>query len=71
MYHSIELVDPILHPNLYLKLVIMILKASNPEQPEQFGMAFKKTAIIFEIDFLNSKGKNYATKVQQVARHFA
>lgn len=39
MFHSIQLIDPLEHTNLYLKLLIVLLKASNPEHPEQFANA--------------------------------
>lgn len=71
LYHSIQLVDPVEHPNLYLRLIIVILKASNPEHPDQFRMAYEKTSAIYTLEFLDLKGKNYATKMQMVTRHFA
>ena len=53
MYHSIELVDPIERPNLYLKLLIVVLKSSNPEHAEQFRIAYEKTSAIYSVEFLD------------------
>ena len=71
LYHSIELVDPIEHPNLYLRLILVILKASNPENAEQYKVAFEKTCYVYTVEFLDNKGKNYATRLQLITRLFA
>jgi len=66
-----EFVDVIQHPNLYLRLIILVLKASNPEKADQFNFAYSKALAVFQVDFLDRKGKGYNQKIQSVTRHFA
>lgn len=63
--------DIVKHPHLYLRLNTALLKACNPENAEEFAMAYQKTSMVYSLDFLNGKAKNYLTKVQLVTRLFA
>lgn len=48
------------HPNLYLRLVLLTLRAKqNPQNDEYFKFAFEKANKVFSTDFLNS---NHAQK---------
>ena len=45
--------------------------SSNPENAAQFAFTFAKVQVIFEMDFINTKGKGYSSKFQQITRHLA
>ena len=55
-----EFVDVVQHPNLYLRLIILVLQSCNPDKADQFALAYNKALAVFSIDFLNKKGKGYS-----------
>ena len=38
---------------------------------DDFVTVYRKTSVVYEIEFLNAKGKNYSSKIQAVTRIFA
>jgi len=38
---------------------MVLIMASNPEHPEQFKTALEKTRIVYDMEFLNARGKPF------------
>ena len=71
MFNAIEIVDPMQFTDLYLKLLTILLAGANPENAVQFRNAFIKAEAVFDTEFLNQNGKNYARKMQLISRLLA
>jgi len=52
-------------------LNIALLRASNPENNADVVFVIQKTSLIYSLEFLNQKGKNFITKFQNITRLFA
>ena len=71
MIQSIEFVEILKFPALYLRLLILLIHSCNPNNVDDFVTVYRKTSVVYEIEFLNAKGKNYSSKIQAVTRIFA
>lgn len=69
---SIELVNPMTHPNLFLKLNHAMVMSCAPNNLDEVANVIVYARKIFDsMEFLNKHGKNYLNKIQVLARHFA
>ena len=53
MFQSIEFVDILQHPVLYIRLSILLLRSCNPENPDDFQFAYRILSNIYGLEFLN------------------
>lgn len=67
---SIEFVNILQFPNLYLRLCCALVRASNGANAEDFNFVYSRATIVYSLDFLNQKGRNYLTKIQLFTRLF-
>ena len=67
---SIEFVNILQFPNLYLRLGIALIRASNGANADDFNFVYGKATAVYSLDFLNQKGRNYLTKMQLFTRLF-
>ena len=66
-----QIVNIMTHTNLYLRLNLDQCMAGKPESEQEFKLTYQASLRVFELEFLNKHGKQFASKIQVVARHFA
>ena len=68
---AIALIDPMTHPNLYLRMLHTALTAyQRPKTIEEFNAVIGATRRVLDnMDFLNKHGRNYLNRMQVIARH--